>query len=105
MKRSGRGGLRSWHEENEHLLLYTAEAVVLPEVMNFLKPGLQETRKAVGSRPQGMPANCSGVQARLDHIWKVQLLQVFVCLLISETEFLGPGLTLRRVRDAYRRVQ
>lgn len=43
-------GLRSWHEENERLLLYMAEAVVLPGVMNFPRPELQEARKASRER-------------------------------------------------------
>lgn len=42
----------------EHLLLYTAEAAVLPAVMNFPRPELQETcREQPPSRLLGWAGN------------------------------------------------
>lgn len=53
----------------EHLLLYTAAAAVLPAVMNFPRPELQEMCGGLGSSPPELPARCRGVQAAFDHTW------------------------------------
>ena len=45
----------------KHLkLLYTAEATVLPNVMNSQRPELWETCRALEGSPPGMEANCEG---------------------------------------------
>lgn len=85
----------------EHLLLYMAEAAVLPAVMNFPRPELQETCRGLGSSPPKMPAHYRGVQATFDHTWQVQVLQVFVFLLSPGTEFLSSELILRTVRESF----
>lgn len=47
--------------KKKHLLLYTAGAAVLPNVMNSQWPELRETSRAPGSSPPGIGADCEGV--------------------------------------------
>ena len=97
--RKEKGGLRSWHEEKGAFAVIYGRSSCPAQSDEFPEARIAGTCRDPGSSLPEMPARCQDVQATFDHIWKVRLLQVFVFLLSSRTDFLGSGLILRIVME------